>query len=90
MTTGLLPFPGKSVMAILKALVTVTPVSPQSLNPAVPSERSDLIERLLAKDRTARPASAREVAKALSDIVAAFARTRGDVVRADAGRDVED
>ncbi len=68
MTTGQLPFPGRKMMEILKSLATVTPAAPQSLNPVVPQELSDLIERLLAKDRDARPASAREVAKALGVI----------------------
>ena len=72
MTTGQLPFPGKNVMEILRSLVTVTPAAPQSLNPAVPSELSDLIDRLLAKDRAVRPASAREVVKSLALIARTF------------------
>ena len=72
MTTGQLPFPGKNVMEILRSLVTVTPAAPQSLNPAVPSELSDLIVRLLAKDRAVRPASAREVVKSLALIARTF------------------
>ena len=68
MTTGQLPFPGKKVMEILKSLATVTPASPRSLNPAVPLELSDLIDRLLAKDRVQRPASAWLVARQLSEI----------------------
>ena len=68
MTTGQLPFPGKKVMEILKALATVTPASPRSLNPAVPQELSDVIDRLLTKDREQRPASALLVARQLSEI----------------------
>ncbi len=65
MTTGQLPFPGKNVMETLKRLATVIPASPSSINPTVPRELSDLIDRLLQKDRDARPASAREVAAEL-------------------------
>ena len=69
MTTGKLPFPGRTVLEILRSLATATPAAPQSLNPIVPRKLSDLIDRLLAKDRESRPASAREVAKTLSGIL---------------------
>ncbi len=66
MTTGRLPFPGKKALEVLQALANITPVSPRDVNPDVPQPLSDLIDRLLRKDRNARLASAREVARELS------------------------
>jgi len=68
MTTGLLPFPGKKPIEILRSLIAITPVAPQTVNPDVPRELSDLIERLLAKDAESRPQSAVVVARQLAQI----------------------
>lgn len=68
MTTGRLPFPGRNVMEILKSLATVTPAAPMSLNAVVSSDLSDLITRLLDKDRDARPASALTVGRQLAEL----------------------
>jgi tRNA A-37 threonylcarbamoyl transferase component Bud32 len=65
MTTGLLPFPGKNVMSILRSLATQNPKPPSQLDPAIPVALSELVMRLLAKDPGQRPASAREVVEAL-------------------------
>jgi serine/threonine protein kinase len=72
MTTGRLPFPGTKPMEILKSLATVTPTSPKMLNPNLPLKLSDLIDQLLAKDRNARPATARDVANRLALIESPF------------------
>jgi hypothetical protein len=67
-STGELPFRGKSTLAVLNALATTTPPPPVQLNPELPEAFSDLVVRLLKKDRERRPDSAREVADALRDL----------------------
>jgi serine/threonine protein kinase len=66
MGTGALPFQGSSVMAVLNALANGTPTPPRELNPDLPAGLAELIERLLAKNPTARPADAQAVADALA------------------------
>ena len=66
--TGRPPFPGSDVMAILTALALQEPIPIRQANPAVPPALADVIDRLLAKDPAARPASAREVVALLDDI----------------------
>ncbi len=68
MSTGEEAFRGKDVMSTLMALATVEPSSPQTVRADVPRELSDLIMRLLAKNRDARPASAHEVERQLADM----------------------
>lgn len=68
LTTGQLPFPGKDTMSVLLALATTTPRPPHDLDARVPLVLSTLIMRLLAKDTTERPASARQVVEALQAI----------------------
>ncbi len=68
MLTGQQAFGGKDVMATLMALATHEPPSPQSLRAEVPRELSDLAMRLLAKHRDARPESARDVVRQLTEI----------------------
>jgi hypothetical protein len=69
LSTGRLPFSGTDMVATLLEVVTRTPPAPQDVNPeGAPPELSDLIMRLLAKEPGARPASAREVAEALSEL----------------------
>jgi predicted Ser/Thr protein kinase len=63
--TGRLPFHGESVMAILTALAVDEPVPIRQHNPHVPELLARLVEQMLAKDPTARPASARAVESAL-------------------------
>jgi serine/threonine protein kinase/Leucine-rich repeat (LRR) protein len=64
--TGRLPFHGAGTMGTLLALATQTPPAAHEVNPAVPLPLSMLIGNLLAKDRSARPASAATVAAALT------------------------
>ncbi|MDB5389436.1 MAG: hypothetical protein JWM11_5082, partial [Planctomycetaceae bacterium] len=68
MTTGRLPFPGARPMEVLKSLLTLTPAAPQSLNPDIPKELSELIERLMAKEAKDRPESAVQVIRQLAQI----------------------
>jgi serine/threonine protein kinase/Leucine-rich repeat (LRR) protein len=63
--TGRLPFQGEGTLGTLLALATETPPAPDEVNAAVPQRLSALIMNLLAKDRSARPASAATVAAAL-------------------------
>ncbi|HVS36075.1 MAG TPA: serine/threonine-protein kinase [Gemmataceae bacterium] len=60
--TGVTPFRGDSVMAVLSALANDEPAPVRSLNPALPIGVEVLVRRLLAKQPARRPASAREVA----------------------------
>jgi urea transport system substrate-binding protein len=59
------PFGGESVMAILTSLAVDEPRPVRELNTEVPHELSDLISRLLAKDREQRPASAHAVIESI-------------------------
>ena len=70
MTTGKRPFKGSDTFAILTALATATPPAPIAVNPAVPTPLSELIVKLLAKDPTDRPQSAKDVAESLNHIAA--------------------
>ncbi len=68
MVAGRPAFAGPSVSAVLTAIATHTPSPPIQLNPTVPPALSTLIMRMLEKDPSNRPASAREVADALTEI----------------------
>jgi serine/threonine protein kinase len=67
--TGQLPFPGPSVVAVLKALGTAEPKPVLALNPRVPGPLAELIHRLLAKAPQGRPQTAAEVANRLHEIL---------------------
>jgi serine/threonine protein kinase len=69
--TGVTPFRGETVMAILLALANDEPAPVRSLNPALPIGVEVLVRRLLAKQPAQRPASAREVADTLGRLEAA-------------------
>jgi urea transport system substrate-binding protein len=71
--SGQKPFRGDSVMAVLTALAVSTPRPLQELRPDIPPALSDLVSRLLDKDRNRRPGSAREVCQALEAIASADA-----------------
>jgi serine/threonine protein kinase len=66
--TGRLPFPGERLFEAVVSLATTTPPAVRDLNPGIPQELSDLIMRLLARDRAQRPSTAREVEDALRAI----------------------
>jgi uncharacterized membrane protein/tRNA A-37 threonylcarbamoyl transferase component Bud32 len=68
MSTGLLPFTGPNVMAVLTALATVTPPPARALNPNLPQALSDLIARLMSNDPARRPQSAADVVVAVRKI----------------------
>ncbi|QJW98173.1 serine/threonine-protein kinase [Frigoriglobus tundricola] len=68
MATGRAPFTGSTVTAVLTAVATHDPPPPVRVNPALPPALSALIVQLLEKDPGKRPASARDVADALTAI----------------------
>jgi serine/threonine protein kinase/tetratricopeptide (TPR) repeat protein len=61
-------FAGPSVLAIMHAIAAVDPAPPSKLRPELPREFDLIIERALAKDKTRRYASAREMADALRSL----------------------
>jgi serine/threonine protein kinase len=68
LTTGRLPFPGDNTIAVLTALALDTPPPPREINPDIPPRLASLIERLMAKKREERPATAKEAADELAAI----------------------
>lgn len=68
LATGKLPFAGRDSIALLMSIALDTPRPAREVNPEVPPALSDLIDRLLAKEPAARPASAHQVAETLAAI----------------------
>jgi hypothetical protein len=66
--TGRVAFSGPTVSAVLRAVTAHDPPPPHQIIPTVPVPLSDLILRLLAKEPSARPQSAREVVNALASL----------------------
>jgi hypothetical protein len=74
MGTGEMPFPGRTALAVLAALLTRRPRAPAELNPALSPALSNLVMQLLAPDREERPTSARRVCEALAAIAGELPR----------------
>ncbi|MBV8430400.1 MAG: protein kinase, partial [Solirubrobacterales bacterium] len=74
--TGELPFPGKTITAVLTSLAVDTPAPPRQRNPAVPPALDELVMRLLAKEPADRPASAQAVVEAIGRIERALLAQR--------------
>jgi serine/threonine protein kinase len=68
MSTGELPFKGKTTMAVLTALATKKPRPPIEIVPDMPPALSDFILKLLEKNPDDRPKNARAVVEALAEI----------------------
>jgi serine/threonine protein kinase len=68
LATGRMAFQGKDTMSMLMALAVDTPPPPQQVRAEIPPPLSDLIQQLLAKDVSKRPASAQEVIERLRRI----------------------
>jgi hypothetical protein len=71
-TTGVRPFWRPTITAILAAVTGHHPPAPRTVRPDCPAALSDLIERLLSKNRDHRPASARQLADDLRALEAAL------------------
>ena len=59
--TGRLPHEAQTPMELIAKVIEQTPPSPRDLQPDVPAPLSDLVMRVLSKDRTKRPRSAAEL-----------------------------
>jgi serine/threonine protein kinase len=68
LATGATPFDDSNPLAALAALANDEPRPVRSVNPDVPTGLAELIARLLAKDPSRRPASARAVVEALTAV----------------------
>lgn len=68
LSTGELPFKGKTSVATILAVTTHNPQAPHRCLPELPRSLSDLIMKMLAKEPAGRPASAQEVVQALTEI----------------------
>lgn len=66
--TGELPIKGNDTMAMLMALAMNDPIPPVKLREDLPPALSELILKLLAKDREQRPSGAKEIVAALKAI----------------------
>jgi len=65
MSTGTLPFPGETTIAVVRAMALHEPPPLGKLRPETPPQLSALVARLLAKRPEDRPVSAQEVAQSL-------------------------
>jgi serine/threonine protein kinase len=70
MATGALPFTGANALAVMTALLSDTAAPSGARAPHLPPALAALIDRLMAKDRDARPASAAEVLAELDRVAA--------------------
>ncbi len=64
--TGVQPFRGDTITAVIVQQINTMPTAPSIVNPAVPSALSDVILRSLAKDPMARYGSASELTVAIA------------------------
>jgi serine/threonine-protein kinase len=63
--TGVTPFEGEQIGAIIRSILFSKPTAPSALNPELPGELDAFFELALAKERDARFQSARELSEAL-------------------------
>ncbi len=82
MATGTTPFRGDSTADMFAALLTKEPPPVSRVNPAMPKKLDPIIQKLMAKDKTARYASAEELQKALDGLDTAGKASRTPLVAA--------
>jgi serine/threonine protein kinase len=75
MLTGRAPFDGANYNALMVAILTDPHRSIATVDPSIPQELSDLVDRALEKDRTRRIGSARELADRLEELVQRITHT---------------
>jgi serine/threonine protein kinase/Tol biopolymer transport system component len=68
MSTGRLPFPGKSAASVISAIIRDTPPAVTELNPRMPKELARVVRRCLAKDPDRRYQSALDVRNDLEEL----------------------
>jgi serine/threonine protein kinase len=78
LATGVIPFERRTTMATLVSLATEAPMPVECYNAGIPPAFSELVLRLMAKEREDRPSSAREVLEALDRITREHERTAGE------------
>src|SRR5271165_1904823 len=61
MATGSTPFPGDNAGAVIERMLTQPPVALRQLNPEIPTELEDIINKALEKDRSSRYQDAAEM-----------------------------
>jgi hypothetical protein len=71
--TGVRPFQAPNRLAVLRRLAVHEPSPPAELDRATPAALSDLVMRLLSKDRDGRPATAEKTVELLGEIERALA-----------------
>jgi tetratricopeptide (TPR) repeat protein len=82
MATGTTPFRGGSTADIFAALLTKEPPPVSRVNPAMPKQLGPIVQKLMAKDKTARYGSAEELQKDLDGLDAAGKASRTPLVAA--------
>jgi serine/threonine protein kinase/predicted ATPase len=85
LATGQRPFRANSLLGMLQAITTETPLAPSRLNPEMPAPLESLILQMLEKDAGLRP-SAVEAAAALKEIRRARERGSGGAGEWESGR----
>src|ERR1700750_1799981 len=61
LTTGKMPFEGKTSGAVMGAILHETPVPPSQINPKLPLKLEEIIQKALEKDRDVRYQHAAEL-----------------------------
>ena len=82
MATGTTPFRGGSTADVFAALLTKEPAPVSRVNPAIPKKLDPIIQKLMAKEKTARYASADELQKDLDGLDTAGKASRTPLVAA--------
>jgi eukaryotic-like serine/threonine-protein kinase len=82
MATGTTPFRGGSTADVFVALLSKEPPPVSRVNPAMPKKLDPIIQKLMAKDKTARYASAEELQKDLDGLDAPGKGSRTPLVAA--------